>query len=262
MIEQPIDTLMTRLGLGNADLVRASTEQLTFKNVQKARAGRPITTNIQDKILSALLKLKPQLKIARRDLFRYDIGEPVVEAIHKAQTLVGSGKINYPQYVDLLLESGITRYTVEVAMHRITYFGTGGAAHMEQGAPMNTYTPGYYDLDALKIAIKDAQKSVIDYQTFLQRIHDAGITAYDANLRSREIRYKGESQSYKEDIPQVGAVTEVIAPAVTSKPKAPKKKPNKSQGKKPNRLSKVKRRFKDRRPSQIPRSGPKKRSLA
>ena len=36
----PLDELMTELGLSNADLVKASTEQLTFKMVQKARGGR------------------------------------------------------------------------------------------------------------------------------------------------------------------------------------------------------------------------------
>ncbi len=45
---------MTRLGLSNADLVKASTEQLTFKMIQKARKGKPLTPNVQNKILAAL----------------------------------------------------------------------------------------------------------------------------------------------------------------------------------------------------------------
>jgi hypothetical protein len=40
--------------LSNADLVKASTEQLTFKQVQKARSGRPVTANIRQKILRAI----------------------------------------------------------------------------------------------------------------------------------------------------------------------------------------------------------------
>ena len=78
---QPIDVLMTRLGLSNADLVRVSTQQLSFKNVQKARTGRRITTNIQDKILTSLLTLKSELKLVRRDLFRYEAGEEMVGSI-------------------------------------------------------------------------------------------------------------------------------------------------------------------------------------
>jgi len=61
---------MTQLGISNADLVHASTQQLTFKNVQKGRVGRRLTPNIQDKILTALLALKPDLKVRRGDLFR------------------------------------------------------------------------------------------------------------------------------------------------------------------------------------------------
>ncbi len=50
---------MTKLGLSNADLVKASTEQLTFKMVQKARKGKPLTPNVQNKIIAALKALVP-----------------------------------------------------------------------------------------------------------------------------------------------------------------------------------------------------------
>jgi len=55
----PLDELMTGLGLSNADLVKASTEQLTFKMVQKARKGKTLTPNVQNKILAALKVLIP-----------------------------------------------------------------------------------------------------------------------------------------------------------------------------------------------------------
>lgn len=76
-IAQPLDKLMTQLGLANADLVNASTEQLTFKMVAKGRKGKRLTPNVQDKILKALLTAKPDLDLRRRDLFRY---EPADEA--------------------------------------------------------------------------------------------------------------------------------------------------------------------------------------
>jgi len=59
MPTSPLDELMTELGLSNADLVKASTEQLTFKMVQKARKGKPLTPNVQNKILAALKVLLP-----------------------------------------------------------------------------------------------------------------------------------------------------------------------------------------------------------
>ncbi len=51
---QALDSILKARGLSNADLVKASTEQLTFKQVQKARTGRPVTANIQGKITRAL----------------------------------------------------------------------------------------------------------------------------------------------------------------------------------------------------------------
>ena len=60
---------MGRLGLSNADLVRASTEQLSFKMVQKGRKGKPLTPNVQNKILRALQALRPQDNITLQDIF-------------------------------------------------------------------------------------------------------------------------------------------------------------------------------------------------
>jgi hypothetical protein len=51
---QPLDSLLSELGLENHALVAASTEQLTHKQVQKARKGRYVTGNIQRKILKAV----------------------------------------------------------------------------------------------------------------------------------------------------------------------------------------------------------------
>ncbi len=65
----PLDALMARLELSNADLVRASTEQLTFKMVQKGRKGRKLTLNVQHKILSALRTLRPDEKLGLKDIF-------------------------------------------------------------------------------------------------------------------------------------------------------------------------------------------------
>lgn len=51
---QPLDTLLTRLALNNHALVEHSSEHLTHKVVQKARKGRRLTRNAQQKILRAL----------------------------------------------------------------------------------------------------------------------------------------------------------------------------------------------------------------
>jgi glycerol-3-phosphate dehydrogenase len=68
---QPLDALMTSLGLSNHDLVAASTEQLSHKMVQKGRKGRRLTPKIKTKILNALLIAVPDRAFAHRDLFNY-----------------------------------------------------------------------------------------------------------------------------------------------------------------------------------------------
>ena len=72
---QPIDQLMKQWGVDNHELVEVSIEQLTHKQVQKARKGRRVTINIQRKILHAISKVAedketdPNLTIT--DLFNY-----------------------------------------------------------------------------------------------------------------------------------------------------------------------------------------------
>ena len=68
---QPLDAVMTRLGLKNADLASASTEQLTHKMVQKGRKGRRLTMNIKMKILKALNLASAEEKFTPKDLFNY-----------------------------------------------------------------------------------------------------------------------------------------------------------------------------------------------
>ena len=68
---QPLDALLTRLGLSNSDLVRSSKNQLSFKVVQKARKGRRLTLHSQKKILIALLAAHPGSAFTLPELFNY-----------------------------------------------------------------------------------------------------------------------------------------------------------------------------------------------
>lgn len=81
---QRIDALMNSWGLDNHDLVRASLEQLTHKQVQKARQGRQLTFKMMQKVARALNvaiweKLPDDAKeqyyeYIHRDLFSYAKG--------------------------------------------------------------------------------------------------------------------------------------------------------------------------------------------
>ena len=81
---QPLDALMTAWGLSNHDLVDTSVEQLSHKQVQKARKGRQLTLHLMQKltrtlndaIFSRLTKdQRPDFKpYMHRQLFNYAKG--------------------------------------------------------------------------------------------------------------------------------------------------------------------------------------------
>ncbi len=50
---QPLDQMMDDWGIGNHDMVEVSTEQLTHKQVQKARMGRRLTLKMMQKVTRA-----------------------------------------------------------------------------------------------------------------------------------------------------------------------------------------------------------------
>jgi hypothetical protein len=68
--EQPLARLMTERGLAPSDLVAASTEQLTHKQVARAMKGRRLTPNVMDKVLRAWNRATSS-SAARAELFDY-----------------------------------------------------------------------------------------------------------------------------------------------------------------------------------------------
>ncbi len=72
---QPLDSLLSDLAIDNHELVSASTEQLTHKQVQKARKGRRLTKNIQMKVKNALeraVAVRGEARVfALKELFNY-----------------------------------------------------------------------------------------------------------------------------------------------------------------------------------------------
>lgn len=72
---QPLDGIMKAHSLENDDLVQVSGEQLTHKQVQKARHGKPVTSNIQGKIVRALNAAVEGGKYTQKELFNYQKNE-------------------------------------------------------------------------------------------------------------------------------------------------------------------------------------------
>ncbi len=73
---QPLAPLMERWGLANHDLVEASPEQLTHKQIQRAKSGRRLT-------LKMMMKVARSLNIAIWNGLPKDQKETFVEYLHK-----------------------------------------------------------------------------------------------------------------------------------------------------------------------------------
>ena len=67
---QPIAKLMAEHNLKPTDLVSNSTEQLTYKMVNRAAKGRRLTPKIQHRVLNALNKAASK-QYQLNDLFNY-----------------------------------------------------------------------------------------------------------------------------------------------------------------------------------------------
>jgi hypothetical protein len=68
--EQPIAAIMAEHGYKSADLVKASSLQLTHKMVGRACRGRRLTANTKGKVLQAMGALLGR-DLAMKDLFSY-----------------------------------------------------------------------------------------------------------------------------------------------------------------------------------------------
>lgn len=73
---QPLIAVMEKWNLESHDLVDASEEQLTYKQVQRAKSGRKLTLKMMMKVARTLnLAIWSKLDVAKRELF--------VEYLHK-----------------------------------------------------------------------------------------------------------------------------------------------------------------------------------
>lgn len=89
---QPIESLLTQWGLSHHDLVEASPEQLTHKQVQRAAQGRKLTLKMKQKLARTLnFAVWGRLKDEEREsfteyfpkhLFNYDKGYDAVAQLN------------------------------------------------------------------------------------------------------------------------------------------------------------------------------------
>jgi uncharacterized protein YbcV (DUF1398 family) len=126
-------------------------------------------------------------------------------AVEAAIQRARDGGITYPQFVQLLIDAGVTSYHVVVATHAISFRRGADEIHAERDAP--TAQPGArpapFSRDGLVAAIRENQQGKSTHPVFLQQIWAAGITTYDVDLTGRMITYRGaRGETHTERIAQ------------------------------------------------------------
>lgn len=112
-----------------------------------------------------------------------------------------TGKLTYPELVDLLVKAGVMYYVVEVATRKITYFGSG-EPFIEQVPGDLLVISSTFDESEVIRAIKRTQRKETNYSQFLEEIAKAGIYKYEVNLTERKIKYIAKTGAYEEQIPR------------------------------------------------------------
>lgn len=110
---------------------------------------------------------------------------------------------SYGEYVRDMAKIGVSRYLVWVnKQDRIFYDENGNELRLAGTLPELKATDTF---DSTKVfaAIRNTNIGKTDYPTFLKEIAEAGVFKYDADFKSRKIRYIGlkEEDYYEEDIP-------------------------------------------------------------
>jgi uncharacterized protein YbcV (DUF1398 family) len=114
-------------------------------------------------------------------------------AVEAAIQRARDGGITYPQFVQLLIDAGVTSYHVDVALYAISFRCGADEIHAERGAP--TAQPrarqAPFSKDGLVAAIRENQMGKSTHPVFLGQIWAAGVTTYDVDVTGRMITYRG-----------------------------------------------------------------------
>ncbi|MBS0604486.1 MAG: DUF1398 family protein [Verrucomicrobia bacterium] len=110
----------------------------------------------------------------------------------------------YPKTFHALLEAGVESYEVDVATHRIVYFGDDKRLVEEPPAGFqNLPIADKWNPQGVKDAIEFNRNVTPDYQVFLKGISSSGVIAYRVDMHKKHISYLGreKGQEYAEKLP-------------------------------------------------------------
>lgn len=105
-----------------------------------------------------------------------------------------AGAIAFPQVVAKYIGAGIERYHIDLIGFQKTSYGAQSGFYQAPFALQNApIVAKEFNAALVKASILDSQQGKIDYQTFLQRIMQAGCSHYEVYLTGRKAVYFGRN---------------------------------------------------------------------
>lgn len=103
------------------------------------------------------------------------------------------GEISYPVLAKTLRDSGVRTYHVDVAAHTAVYQGDGESFTIQgEDVAGAGEKPPAFDQPGILAALLANRRREIDYDGFLRRIWQSGVTSYDVDLEARTVSYNGQ----------------------------------------------------------------------
>lgn len=114
------------------------------------------------------------------------------EAIRKSLL----GEITFPNVVKALMEQGVESYHVDLIRGENRYYSHAAESHIISNHHVHTNAPEVFSSEQVIAAIRDSQQGKINYQTFVERIVQAGCVFYIAYLTGRRVVYFGRKGDF------------------------------------------------------------------
>ncbi|PZQ74702.1 MAG: DUF1398 domain-containing protein [Variovorax paradoxus] len=117
---------------------------------------------------------------------------PVIESVirHTAEAS-DAGRIHFGEVVAALVGVGVESYAVDYRGRRITYYLPDGTTlTLEQHAP-DAPIADTFDAEAVRAAIRGAQRGEVMYPAFKRLTQAAGCVGYTVWIAGRHVTYQG-----------------------------------------------------------------------
>jgi uncharacterized protein YbcV (DUF1398 family) len=115
----------------------------------------------------------------------------ILEAIERCADASKDGEISFAEVVAILTECGVESYRADYRLGLIHYYLPSGETHPVRLSVPPVPIAENFDVEAMKEAIRGAQRGEVKYPEFIARSLAAGCASYTVWLEGRQVSYFG-----------------------------------------------------------------------